>query len=236
MSATGRLRTRQLLGIWCIAALGAAAAVGCTNPNPTGDGPGSTNGLNTPADEEEGTAADLPASSAQEPADEPPADTPPDTPPDDADQPPAVSVPELPADDLLDDTPNAEHLGTLTLAHVRVGGQLLLVWVADEYAERIRGLMYVTEEELAPLPDGRGRGMLFVWSSDNTTGFWMRNTITALDIAFIRQDGTIITTHTMTPPVESIYPPDGPYRFALEVPAGTFDALGFEVGDLVEFP
>jgi uncharacterized membrane protein (UPF0127 family) len=143
---------------------------------------------------------------------------------------------EPPEDDLLEGTPNAEYLDTLTLDHVRVGGQVFLVWVVDDSTERERGLMFVTEEELEPLPDGRGRGMLFIWRTDNNTSFWMKNTITALDVAFIEEDGVINTLHTMTPLDLSIYPPNAPYRYALEVVAGTFADLGVEVGDTVELP
>ncbi len=141
-----------------------------------------------------------------------------------------------PEDDLLDDSPNAEHLGSLTLTQVLVGEEEFLAWVADEFAERQRGLMFVTEEELLPTPDGRRRGMLFVFPGETLTGFWMRDTITALDVAYIRTDGTIDSIRTMTPLDETSYPPDGPYRYALEVPAGTFAVLGVQPGDPVGLP
>ena len=143
---------------------------------------------------------------------------------------------ETPEDDLLDGTANAEHLDTLTLAHVRVGGQVFLVWIADHYLERERGLMYVTEEEMAPLEDGRRRGMLFVYGWETDVGYWMRNTIIPLDIAYIRADGVIDSIRTMEPLDETGYPPDGPYQFALEVNAGTFAELGVQAGDVVELP
>ena len=146
---------------------------------------------------------------------------------------------QVPEDDLLEGTPNAEHLATLTLAHLSVGGQVFLVWVADDYAERQRGLMHVTAEEMEPPPDpcvADRRGMLFVFEHDTTIGFWMRNTIIPLDVAYIRTDGTIDSMRTMAPLVESGYPPDGPYRYALEVNAGTLAELGVQPGDRVELP
>ena len=141
-----------------------------------------------------------------------------------------------PTDDLLEGTDSAEYLDTLAVAHVRLGGRTFLVWVVDEPATRQQGLMFVTEEELADLPDGRSRGMLFAYGQDTRDGFWMRNTITALDIAFVEADGSIVTIHTMTPLDESIYWPDGPYRYALEVNAGTFAELDLEPGDSIELP
>jgi hypothetical protein len=155
--------------------------------------------------------------------------------PESSPSPDATPLPdEPPDDDLLEGTPNAEYLDTLSLAHVRVGDQVFLVWVADDFRERERGLMYVTAEEMEPLADGRRRGMLFVWTQDNDTGFWMRNTIIPLDVAFICEDGFIDSIQTMVPLDESIYPSDNPYRYALEVTAGTFAELGVGPGDLAE--
>jgi hypothetical protein len=153
-----------------------------------------------------------------------------------ADGPDGTTFEDPPTDDLLDGTDNAEYLDTLAVAHVRAGGQTFLVWVVDEPATRERGLMFVTDEEMADLPDGRSRGMLFVYQRDLNNGFWMRNTITPLDIAFIDAGGAIVTIHTMAPLDESIYHPDGPYRRALEVRAGTFAELGVLAGGLVELP
>lgn len=148
----------------------------------------------------------------------------------------AVAYDDPPTDDLLDGTDHAEYLSTLKVAHVRTGGGTFLVWVADEPATRQQGLMFVTEEELADLPDGRSRGMLFVYSQDMDNGFWMRNTFVPLDIAFIDAEGSIVTIHTMAPRDDSVYRPDGPYRCALETNAGTFAELGVAVGDFVELP
>ena len=212
------MRAYGRLGAIALACCG-AAVTGCSNVN-------------------HGSArADEVASTPENADDEVPDENAPDQGAADADLPPETALPgEVPEDDLLDDTPNAEYLGTLTLDHVVVGDQLFLVWVADGFLERQRGLMYVTSEELEPLLDGRRRGMLFIWKWDNQTGFWMRNTITPLDVAFIREDGSIVTIHTMAPLDETIYPPDSPYRYALEVAAGTFDELGVGPGDLVELP
>ena len=110
------------------------------------------------------------------------------------------------------------------------------VWIARDSEEVERGLMFVTKEEMAPLEDGTERGMLFVFDYDRTTGFWMRNTIIPLDIAFIRADGTIITIHTMAPYDERSYRPSEPYQYALEVNANVFSRLGIRSGDHVQIP
>ncbi|TDB01394.1 DUF192 domain-containing protein [Halomonas marinisediminis] len=109
--------------------------------------------------------------------------------------------------------------------------------VAQTSAERSRGLM--GRERLAE--DG---GMLFLYASEQPgrSGFWMYNTLIPLDIAFIDGMGHIVSTHTMVPcgsdaPADCpVTRPGVPYRAALEVRAGTFQALGIRVGDCVAWP
>lgn len=149
---------------------------------------------------------------------------------------PSSETPDTPGDDMLEGTENADYLGSLSLATVTVGEQEFLVWVADTFATLQRGLMFVTAEELADLPDGRGRGMLFSFEQDLSSGFWMKDTITPLDIAFIDERGMIVTIHTMAPLDESTYRPTAPYRHALEVNAGTFEALGVSEGQTIVLP
>ena len=73
-------------------------------------------------------------------------------------------------------------------------------------------------------------GMLFVWETDSGGGFWMRDTVLPLDIAFFAVDGTLVNTFPMEPcdlgndcPV---YPAGGTYRFALETVQGRLTGLG----------
>ena len=110
------------------------------------------------------------------------------------------------------------------------------VWIAESAEEVERGLMFVTKEEMAPLANGTERGMLFVFDFERTTGFWMRNTIIPLDIAFIGADGTIVTIHTMVPLDERSYRPTEPYRYALEVNANVFSRFGIHTGDNIQLP
>ena len=100
--------------------------------------------------------------------------------------------------------------------------------VADDRAARRQGLMGVRE-----LPDDVG--MLFTWDGgEREGGFWMRDTLIPLDIAFVSADGRIEAVLSMVPctsdPCPS-YDPGSPYVAALEVPAGWFEANGVEQGD-----
>lgn len=122
--------------------------------------------------------------------------------------------------------------GTATI--VVIGGDEgegveLTVELARTAGERSRGLML--REELAE--DG---GMLFVFPGDTEAGFWMKDTLVSLSIAFIAEDGTILDIQDMEPLSEDKHRPPAPYRYALEVNQGWFEERGFGTGDRVEIP
>jgi uncharacterized membrane protein (UPF0127 family) len=97
----------------------------------------------------------------------------------------------------------------------------------DTEQQRI-GLMF--RQRVAP--DG---GMLFDWGRPMQSGMWMRNTITSLDMIFIKQDGTIDRIAERTVPrSEAVIQSNGPVRATLELAAGTAERLGIRVGDKVE--
>ena len=105
----------------------------------------------------------------------------------------------------------------------------LRVELARTAGERSRGLMF--REELAE--DG---GMLFVYVEDTEAGFWMKDTLIPLSIAFIAADGTILDIQDMESLSEELHRPPGPYRYALEVNQGWFREHGLGTGDRVEVP
>ncbi|MBI4581752.1 MAG: DUF192 domain-containing protein [Planctomycetes bacterium] len=126
---------------------------------------------------------------------------------------------------------------------IRINDQSFEVWLALTHDERERGLMQVTAEQLAPIAGPREeaggkteRGMLFVFPEERTLGFWMYNTITALDIAYIDAAGRIVKTYTMAPLETRVYPSIEPAQFALEVRGGLLAELGVEPGQHVEIP
>lgn len=123
--------------------------------------------------------------------------------------------------------------GDATATIVVIGGEgegvELRVELARTAGERSRGLMF--REELAE--DG---GMLFVYEEDTGAGFWMKDTLIPLSIAFIAADGTIVDIQDMEPLSEDTHRPSEAYRYALEVNQGWFQQNGFDVGDRVEIP
>ena len=123
--------------------------------------------------------------------------------------------------------------GDATATIVVIGGEgegvELTVEVARTSGERSLGLMF--REEL-PEDDG----MLFVFPEDTEAGFWMRDTLIPLSIAFIAADGTILDLQDMEPLSEDTHRPSEAYRYALVVNQGWFRERGFDVGDRVEMP
>ncbi|RDE10234.1 DUF192 domain-containing protein [Pelagibacterium lacus] len=102
------------------------------------------------------------------------------------------------------------------------------VEVADDDAERARGLMF--REELAP-----DAGMLFDFFDERPVAFWMQNTLIPLDLLFIKDSGEIVRVHADAIPMDTTSIPSGePVRFVLEIPGGRAAELGIVAGDRLE--
>jgi len=103
--------------------------------------------------------------------------------------------------------------------------------VADDYAERQRGLM----ERIAL---GQDRGMLFVFDGEEELSFWMKGTLIPLSIAYMDSEGRIVDIQDMKPLDDEPphYVSAEPAMYALEVNQGFFDERGVEVGDRAELP
>lgn len=102
--------------------------------------------------------------------------------------------------------------------------------VASTSAQRQQGLMFREE-----MPEDRG--MLFLFTSDSRGGFWMKNTILPLTIAYIGVDGTVQELREGVPyDDKTILTPAAPYRYVLEVNKGWFERHNLGVGSKVELP
>lgn len=134
------------------------------------------------------------------------------------------------------DEPNK--LDKMHRVQIKINEARFEAWVADNADERERGLMFVGPEEMADLPDGAHRGMLFFFDHDQYLSFWMKNTIIPLDIAYIDSDGVIVSIHTMAPldTRSGQYLSAAPARYALEVNANLLGELGIKKGDQVVIP
>ena len=111
-------------------------------------------------------------------------------------------------------------LGTTKLT---TGIHVITAEVAATPHSRMIGLMM--RDRLAP-----NHGMVFVFEDKSQHCFWMRNTLIALSIAFIDDDGTIVSIADMAPKSEVSTCPPRPIRYALEMDQGWFAKRGVSAG------
>lgn len=98
--------------------------------------------------------------------------------------------------------------------------------IAEREEERNYGFM-----NRKKIPDGTG--MLFVFENDQILRFWMKDTPTALSIAYLDSEGTIRDIYAMTPYSLADITSTSSVRYALEVPRGWYTRKNISVGDKV---
>jgi uncharacterized membrane protein (UPF0127 family) len=116
---------------------------------------------------------------------------------------------------------------------VEVGGERFKVEIADDDAERARGLMF--RDELA-----KGAGMLFIHEDEQPQAYWMKNTRIPLDILYFDNDRKLVTQQRNVPPCSGgnrcpSYPSDQPARYVLELNAGEAERLKLQDGAEMTF-
>jgi uncharacterized protein len=102
------------------------------------------------------------------------------------------------------------------------------VEVAQTPEEKAKGLMGRTSL-------GENEGMLFIFEREDYHGFWMKNTLIPLSIAFIDRECRILAITDMEPLTLETHPPPKPVLYALEMKKGWFAANGIKVGDSIRF-
>lgn len=120
--------------------------------------------------------------------------------------------------------------GTIPLTLKSSGGkeQRLFVEVAETQEQRGVGLSKRTELD-------EDRGMLFIIPVHGL-GFWMKDTLIPLSVAFIGPCGEIVFIADMEPQTETLHDTDRPYKYGLEANRGWFKEHGLDVGSKVEIP
>ncbi len=125
--------------------------------------------------------------------------------------------------------------GNARLTDVAGGAEKVIdVEIADTDELRAFGLMY--KRRLAG-----DRGMAFLYNSPSSGGYWMKNTLIPLSIAFFDASGVILRIMHMEPctPEQDrtegcpSYDPETSYMGALEVNQGAFEDWGINEGDVV---
>ena len=116
---------------------------------------------------------------------------------------------------------------------VEIGGERIPVEIADDDAERARGLMF--RDELA-----KGTGMLFLHDREEPQAYWMKNTKIPLDILYFDSARKLVAQQRDVPPCSAgdrcpPYPSRAPAQYVLELNAGQAARLGLQDGALLTF-
>lgn len=107
----------------------------------------------------------------------------------------------------------------------------LTVQVADTREKREKGLMFVRRLS-------ENEGMLFLFPEKRYGGFWMKNVLIPLSIAFLDTNGQILKILDMQTCGEEkcpTYDPGISYKYAIEVNLGWFKKNRIKEGDYVRF-
>jgi len=115
---------------------------------------------------------------------------------------------------------------------VELKGKRFNVEIADDDAERARGLMF--RDEMAA-----DHGMLFVHEDEEPQSYWMKNTHIPLDIIYFNHERRLVSV-AHAPPCSlgdqcPPFPSEGPALYVLELNAGTTETLGTKPGDELKF-
>ena len=116
---------------------------------------------------------------------------------------------------------------------VELAGQRYAVEVADDDAERARGLMF--RDAMAD-----DHGMLFIHDRQEPQAYWMKNTRIPLDILYFDRDRRLVSQQRDVPPCSAgdrcpPYPSRAPAQYVLELNAGQAARLGLQDGALLTF-
>ena len=107
---------------------------------------------------------------------------------------------------------------------LRIHGSTLRAHVVDTPESREHGLMGVTQLE----PD---EGMIFVYPDEAPRYYWMKDTPTALSIAFLDARGAVVSVSDMKPFDTSLTPSAKPAMYAIEANVGWFVTHAVVPGD-----
>jgi uncharacterized protein len=113
----------------------------------------------------------------------------------------------------------------LPTREIKTPAAALRVEVADTPAARERGLSN-------HVPLGSAEGMLFVFDTDDRWGIWMKDMHFAIDILWLDAAGKVVWLESNVVPetYPTVFYPDTPARYVLELPANAAEAYDLVVG------
>lgn len=109
---------------------------------------------------------------------------------------------------------------------VQIQGKVLVLEYANTFELRSQGLMF--RKSMC-----NDCGMIFNFKQIKMASMWMQNTFIPLDVAFIRQDGTITDIKAMQPHDENTTSSSEKILYAWEMNQGWFKNNNISVGDKV---
>lgn len=117
------------------------------------------------------------------------------------------------------------------LVPIQLGDARIAVAVADTAASREQGL-----SGTATL--SKDHGMLFVFQSDDKWDFWMKDMHYSLDIIWLDANKKVVSITPHATPnsyPHTVFSPDKPARYVLEVNAGLAEKSNITVGEMATF-
>ncbi len=109
-------------------------------------------------------------------------------------------------------------------------GQRFTVELATDRKQQALGLMFRDSME-------DDHGMLFIFPTEATRSFWMKNTRIPLDIFYFDKNLALVNVAKNARPCRTQrcpgYPSEGPAMYVLELNAGKADELGVAAGDVL---
>jgi hypothetical protein len=117
-------------------------------------------------------------------------------------------------------------LAQLPAIELTAGIHLIHAEVANTFETRAQGLMF--RKHLGP-----NEGMLFVFPQAEAHCMWMKNTLIPLSVAFMDDQGKIVSIAEMRPQTETSHCAAAPAKYALEMSGGWFAAKGLKPGAML---
>ncbi len=121
-------------------------------------------------------------------------------------------------------------LPQVKILHAVLGGQALLLVVADTDTLRSKGLS-------GSRPFAQNEGMLFIFQGDGQHSIWMKDMLFSIDIIWLDNEYRIVDAKERASPESypEIFTPSVQARYVLELSAGFVKLHGLKKGDRLEF-
>jgi uncharacterized protein len=153
-------------------------------------------------------------------------------PPEPKQEEPKVEEPKTETPSLLH--PERTHqLADLKVVKLEANGHEIEAWLMDDANKKAEGMMFLEPDDVK-----ENQGMLFPYPSQQpkTNGFWMKNTLTPLDIIYISSDRKVVSIAKGEPLNEKTVYATGPWQYVLELKQGMAQKFGIEPGTPIVIP